>query len=191
MKFEKISYAQFEKDSTFKNKEEIYNNLKIPCKATKGSKGYDFFAPAGFTLAPGGSLNIPTGIKCQLDDDKGLFIFPRSGLGFKYMIQLANTIGVVDVDYYGNEGNEGHIFIKLHNGGSQTVKVKAGEAFAQGIILQCFDVEDEETPSQIRKGGFGSTTTEESSTIEEKEEPSVIEIVEEQDEMFYSESEDE
>ena len=167
-KFEKISFEQFEADSNFKNTQEIYDNLKIPSKATIGSKGYDFFAPAGFTLRPGCSLKIPTGIKCQLEDDKGLFIFPRSGLGFKYMVQLANTIGVIDVDYYNNEGNEGHIFIKIRNGGTETVKVGAGEAFAQGIILKCYDAEnEEEQPLQIRKGGLGSTT--DMATVEAEE----------------------
>ena len=158
MKFEKISLEQFSKDTSFANPKEVYDKIKLPKKATKGSKGYDFFAPTGIVLAEGASMVVNTGIKCELDDDKGLFIFPRSGLGFKYRLQLANTIGVIDVDYYDNESNEGHIKIKLYNGGNQTVKIEEGAAFAQGIILKCYEVENEETPSQVRKGGFGSTS---------------------------------
>ena len=159
MKFEKISLEQFTKDYNSQDAKEIYDKIKLPAKATKGSKGYDFFAPMTFVMAPGTSMVINTGIKCQLDDDKGLFIFPRSGLGFKYMLQLANTVGIIDVDYYGNESNEGHIKIKLHNGGDKIVKIAQGTAFAQGIILQCFDVEETEEPTKTRVGGFGSTTT--------------------------------
>lgn len=157
-KFEKISFEQFKED--FKSEDKAkYDSIKLPKRATKGSLGYDFYAPGKMTIAPGGFVIVNTGIKCQLDDDKGLFIFPRSGLGFKHKIHLANTIGVIDVDYYNNIGNEGHIKIKLCNGSNDTVKIEAGEAFAQGIILQYFTAEEDNNEDFIiREGGFGSTT---------------------------------
>ena len=156
-RFEKISLEQFLKDS--QSTEEIYENIVIPRRATKSSAGYDFFAPSNISLAPGGYMIINTGIKCQLDKDKVLMIYPRSGLGFKYKVHLYNTVGVIDSDYYNNENNEGHIKIKICNGSNQVLKIKTGEAFAQGIITQFFTTTEEEPVVTERKGGFGSSYT--------------------------------
>ncbi|MBQ6324705.1 MAG: deoxyuridine 5'-triphosphate nucleotidohydrolase, partial [Clostridia bacterium] len=84
----------------------------LPRRATAGSAGYDFLSPLAFSLAPGESLRIPTGVRARIDDGWVLMLFPRSGLGFKYRLQLNNTVGIVDADYFGAR-NEGHIFIKL------------------------------------------------------------------------------
>ena len=85
-----------------------------------------------------------------------LLLFPRSSLGFKYFTRLANTIGVVDADYYNNEGNEGHIFIKIRNEGESTLHISAGEAFAQGVIIPYLTMDNDDS-SNIRKGGIGSS----------------------------------
>ena len=63
-------------------------------------------------------------------------IVVRSSMGFKYNIRLVNQVGIIDFDYYNNQNNEGHIFIKIQNEGTETVKFKAGEAIAQGIFLK-------------------------------------------------------
>lgn len=89
-KFEKISARQFAADLSDKC---AYDDVKLPVRATKNSAGYDFFAPFDFTLAAGESIKVPTGIRILLDDDKVLMIAPRSGLGFKYRLQLDNTLG--------------------------------------------------------------------------------------------------
>lgn len=138
---------------------EQYDEIKTPKRATKYSAGYDFFAPFGFVLKPGETITIPTGIKCNLDEDKFLAIVPRSGLGFKYKLRLTNTLGVVDADYFNNEANEGHIFVKISNENNENkeLKVNKGEAFAQGIILSYFTTADDKVTKE-RKGGFGSTT---------------------------------
>lgn len=155
MKFEKISIEQFKKDMP----DADYADCKIPSRATYSSAGYDFFAPFDIKLLPQSTLLVPTGIKCQLDYDKVLNIYPRSGLGFKYKIRLCNTVGIVDADYYNNEKNEGHIMIKLSNEGYKTVCIEKGEAFAQGVIQQYFITEnDHESEKQVRAGGFGSTS---------------------------------
>ena len=154
-KFEKVSLEEFLKEGIYS--EDTYNDIQLPKRATKGSMGYDFFAPASISIAPGGSIVIDTGIKCQLDDDKGLFIFPKSGLGFKHKVHLANTVGIIDADYYNNPGNEGHIKIKLCNGGDRMLKIAKGEPFVQGIIMQWFTVQETETFEIERAGGFGST----------------------------------
>ena len=127
----------------------------LPRRATAGSAGYDFFSPLSFSLAPGSCVRIPTGVRARIDDGWVLMLFPRSGLGFKYRLQLNNTVGIVDADYFGAR-NEGHIFIKLFNAGDRTVCVEAGEAFAQGIFLP-FGLTDDDDARGERTGGFGST----------------------------------
>ncbi len=127
----------------------------LPRRATAGSAGYDFFAPADFGLAPGETVKIPTGVRARIGDGWVLMLFPRSGLGFKYRLQLNNTVGVVDADYFGAK-NEGHIFIKLHNAGDRALSVRRGEAFAQGVFLPFGVTEDDEAGAE-RTGGFGST----------------------------------
>ena len=172
-KFEKVSYAQFEDAewNTLNHEpgescspdyvfalQKFYENLNLPKRATKGSAGYDFFAPYSFDLEPGESVKIATGIRVQLDDDKFLALYPRSGLGFKFRIQLDNTVGDIDSDYY-NSDNEGHIMAKITNDGREgkAVHVKQGEAFMQGVITQFFKTVDDESEA-VRNGGFGSTT---------------------------------
>ena len=160
MRFEKVSYNQYAAVSD-KPKNDLlldeYDSIKIPVRATSGSAGYDFFAPWTFVLAPGQSVKIPSGIRVLLDEDKVLQCYPRSGLGFKYRLQLDNCVGIIDADY-SNSDNEGHIFFKLTNDSrdGKVVTVRRGEAFAQGIITQYFKTEDD-TADGIRNGGFGST----------------------------------
>ena len=157
-KFEKVSFEQYAKsvggDVDLYSE---YDNIKLPKRATVGSAGYDFFAPFSFKLEVGETIKIPTGIRVLLDNDKFLAIYPRSGLGFKYRLQLDNCVGIVDCDY-SHSDNEGHIFIKITNDGREgkTISIKQGEAFAQGIITQFFKTVDDETDG-IRNGGFGST----------------------------------
>ena len=105
------------------------------------------------------TIKIPTGIRCRIDDGWVLQIYPRSGLGFKYRIQLDNSVAIIDQDYY-NSDNEGHIFIKITNDTKDVEKiceVKEGSGFAQGIFMQYGLTEDDNTDG-IRNGGFGSTT---------------------------------
>ena len=164
-KFYKVSYEQFEEGFLDYNanasKEiihNIYNELKLPKSATKGSAGYDFYTPIDVYLKPGETLKIPTGIRCEMNERWVLMIYPRSGLGFKYRLQLNNTVGVIDSDYFYSD-NEGHIFIKITNDSNEgkIVDVKKGQGIAQGIFMQYGIVEDDDV-SELRNGGFGSTT---------------------------------
>lgn len=99
MKFNKVSFEQYKKsvggDEELKQE---YDDILIPKRATKGSAGYDFFAPFDIWLEPNTSMVIPTGIQwvSDIDDYAVLQIYPRSGLGFKYQIGLSNTVGIVD-----------------------------------------------------------------------------------------------
>ena len=163
-KFEKVSPSRFRLDwaDTFAEEPEeqiakIYEEIRMPGRATVGSAGYDFFSPLDFVLAPGQTIKIPTGIRARIEDGWVLMIFPRSGLGFKYRIQLNNTVGVIDSDYYGSD-NEGHIFIKITNDSNEekTLSLKKGDGFAQGVFLPYGITSDDETAA-VRNGGFGST----------------------------------
>lgn len=168
-KFEKVTYGQFEKDwldtfdipeldtSTRREIESIYGAITLPKRATKGSAGYDFVSPLTFTLKPGETIKIPTGIRCGMNTDWVLMLYPRSGLGFKYRLQLDNLVGIIDSDYFYSD-NEGHIFAKLTNDSktNKIVTVRRGDAFMQGIFVEYGITEDDKVETS-RNGGFGST----------------------------------
>ncbi|MCM1190614.1 MAG: deoxyuridine 5'-triphosphate nucleotidohydrolase [bacterium] len=143
---------------TEKEIQDMYEALALPTRATRGSAGYDFFAPFSFSLPAGAGIKIPTGIRARIDEGWVLKLYPRSGLGFKYRLQLNNTVGIIDSDYYDSD-NEGHIFIKLTNDSREgkTLKVAQGTGFAQGIFLEYGITADDEAEG-ARNGGFGSTT---------------------------------
>ena len=118
-KFHKVSENRFLKDWKDKFPEaseeeirEIYSRIALPKRATAGSAGYDFFAPSDVSLAPGEIITIPTGIRAEMKEEWVLKCYPRSGLGFKYRLQLNNTVGIIDSDYFYSD-NEGHIFQRL------------------------------------------------------------------------------
>lgn len=163
--FHKVSFEQFEeswKDSFPGTSDEeikaIYDQIKLPKRATRGSAGYDFFSPVDFTLKPGETIKIPTGIRVFIEEDWVLNIFPRSGLGFKFRLQMNNTVGIIDSDYFYSD-NEGHIFVKLTNDSNEgkTVSVEQGTGMVQGIFMQ-YGVTIDDEVTEVRNGGFGSTT---------------------------------
>ena len=136
----------------------IYEELKLPRRATRGSAGYDFFAPETFTLNPGETRKILTGIRVRIEDGWVLKLYPRSGLGFKYRMQFNNTVGIIDSDYYGSD-NEGHIQAKITNDSREgkSMTVEAGTGFSQGIFVE-YGITVDDDASDVRNGGFGSTT---------------------------------
>ena len=136
---------------------DIYNSIQLPIRATSGSAGYDFKSPITFTLKHGQTIKIPTGIRAKIDDGWVLKCYPRSGLGFKYRLQLNNTVGIIDSDYYYSD-NEGHIFAKLTNDTNEdrTVEIAAGSGFMQGIFVE-YGITVDDDVTDVRNGGFGST----------------------------------
>lgn len=163
--FEKVSFKQFLKDynDTFdygQSDEEIkkiWEDIKLPTRATAGSAGYDFITPIDFTLEAGTTIKIPTGIRCRIDNGWVLKLYPRSGLGFKYRLQLNNTVGIIDSDYYYSD-NEGHIFIKITNNSNENkiIVLKKGGGFTQGIFVP-YGITINDESDGVRNGGFGST----------------------------------
>lgn len=164
-KFEKVSLKQFMEGMsadypqyTKEDIEKMYEAIILPKRATKGSAGYDFYAPFAFSLAPGATIKIPTGIRVSMEEDWVLKLYPRSGLGFKYRLQLNNTVGIIDSDYYYSD-NEGHIFSKITNDSNEgkVLEVPSGSGFMQGIFLE-YGITVDDDAQGIRNGGFGSTT---------------------------------
>lgn len=173
--FEKVSFERFLEDFqaggfSYLNKdidnfvsvpeEEIrfiWESIEIPKRATSGSAGYDFKAPFGFELRPGKTIRIPTGIRAKIDEGWWLGCLPRSGLGFKYRLQLNNTMGVIDSDYYFSD-NEGHIFAKITNDSNEnkTITVEAGSGFIQAIFIP-YGIAYSDNADGVRNGGMGST----------------------------------
>ena len=163
-KFMKVSYERFESDFSalfpaYSENEikDIYESIALPSRATSGSAGYDFHSPVSFELKPNETINIPTGVRVKMQDGWVLAIFPRSGLGFKYRMQLNNTVGIIDSDYFGSK-NEGHMFIKFTNATNENkiITIDKGNGIAQGIFLP-FGITEDDNVSSVRDGGFGST----------------------------------
>lgn len=164
-KFHKVSFNQFSEgwidtfgETSETELQQIYSEIKLPRRATAGSAGYDFYTPGNFTLAPGETIKIPTGIRVEMEQEWVLKCYPRSGLGFKYRLQLNNTVGIIDSDYFYSD-NEGHIFAKLTNDSNErkTLELKSGEGFMQGIFVE-YGVTVDDDVTDVRNGGFGSTT---------------------------------
>lgn len=161
-KFQKVSFKQFKKDweDTFDtgNCESIYEQIKKPERATKGSAGYDFYTPLSFSLQPGETIKIPTGIRVEIEEGWVLNCYPKSGLGFKFRMQLNNTVGIIDSDYFYSD-NEGHIFSKITNDSNENkvLTLEVGDGFMQGIFTEYGITTDDEV-TDIRNGGFGSTS---------------------------------
>ena len=161
--FFKVSEEQFVRDwctATRRSADEakkVYQNIRLPRRATKGSAGYDFESPISFELKPGETIKIPTGIRAVIDENWVLKIYSRSSLGFKYRLWLDNLTGIIDSDY-SNSDNEGHIFIKVTNNSleDKIVRINRGDKFVQGIFVQYGTVIDDDAVEE-RNGGFGST----------------------------------
>lgn len=157
-RFEKVSFKEFEKGYEGENAREVYDDIKLPARATAGSAGYDFYAPFDIVLKPGETIKVPTGIRCYMENNYVLQTYPRSGLGFKYRLQLNNTVGIIDADYY-NSDNEGHIFAKITNDSNEgkTIEIKKGQGFMQGLFIE-YGITYDDNADGVRNGGFGSTT---------------------------------
>lgn len=156
--FQKVSFEEF--SHHFDDPEvagAAYAVVRIPTRATVGSAGYDFVTPVAIRLQPGQSVLIPTGIRAKIEEGWVLQIFPKSGLGFRFRLQLDNTVGIIDQDYY-NSDNEGHIMVKLTCDAKSdtTFSLPAGKAFVQGIFLP-FGITADDDALGVRNGGFGST----------------------------------
>lgn len=163
-RFEKVSFEQFYQamtDTFGELSEEAvrkdWERIELPTRATAGSAGYDFHTPVEVCLKPGQTAKIPTGIRVAINGGWFLGCFPRSGLGFKFRVQLDNTVGIIDSDYYSSD-NEGHIFAKITNDSKsdKTLCLDFGDKFMQGIFIP-YGVTYSDDVDTERNGGIGST----------------------------------
>lgn len=146
----------FEIAKGFENKQ-----INLPIRKTKYSAGYDIEAaedciiPA-FQAGQKPTL-IKTGIKAYMQDDEVLMLYNRSSNPKKKGLVLANSVGVIDKDYYGNADNDGHIMFAFYNIKKEDVEIKKGEAIGQAIFQKYLTTDNDEAEGE-RTGGFGSTT---------------------------------
>lgn len=136
------------------------SNINLPIRKTKCSAGYDIEA-AEDTIIPSFRKGmkptlVKTGIKAYMEDDEVLILANRSSNPGKKGLILANSIGVIDSDYYGNPDNDGHIMFAFYNIKEEDIVIKKGDAIGQGIF-QKYLVTDNDISQGERKGGFGST----------------------------------
>lgn len=100
---------------------------------------------------------VSTGVKCQLDPGYYLELSPRSSTPLKYWLVMANSVGIIDADYYNNPDNEGEIFLQLINLSPFNIQLHKGDVIGQGIIKK-YEVTNNDTATGERLGGFGSTS---------------------------------
>lgn len=154
-RFAHVSAAQFARDAAGFAQAMPVAEIPLPRRATPGSAGYDFTCPVQVTLTPGQQAVIPTGIRVLMAPGWVLLNCPRSSLGRKHGLRLANTVGVIDGDY-AQADNEGHILVALVNGGDHPVTIAPGERFCQGLLVP-YGLAEGDDPAASRTGGFGST----------------------------------
>ena len=136
------------------------SNINVPIRKTKYSAGYDIEA-AEDTIIPSFKKGsnptlIKTGLKAYMQDDEYLMLCNRSSNPKKKGLILANSVGIVDKDYYGNPDNDGHIMFAFYNIKEEDIKIKKGEAIGQAIFQKYLVVDDDNAEGE-RAGGFGST----------------------------------
>ncbi len=135
-------------------------NINLPVRSTKNSAGYDIEA-AEDCIVPAFKLGqkpvlVKTGLKAYMESDEVLILANRSSNPGKKGLILANSIGVVDSDYYGNPDNDGHIMFAFYNFKDEDIEIKKGERIGQAMF-QKYLVTDDDIASGERTGGFGST----------------------------------
>jgi len=136
------------------------SNINLPVRSTKNSAGYDIEAAEDVTI-PAFKLGqkpvlVKTGLKAYMQSDEVLILANRSSNPGKKGLILANSIGVVDSDYYGNPDNDGHIMFAFFNFKDEDIEIKKGERIGQGMF-QKYLVTDDDIAGGDRTGGFGST----------------------------------
>ena len=136
-------------------------NINLPERKTKFSAGYDIEAAEDITVpkfVPGIKPTlVKTGLKAYMMDDEVLYLYNRSSNPGKKGLILANSVGVIDKDYYGNEDNDGHIMLAFFNIKDEDIEIKKGDAIGQGVFAKYLIVDDDNADG-IRQSGFGSTS---------------------------------
>ena len=135
--------------------------INLPERKTKYSAGYDVES-AEDVIIPSFKKGmkptlVKTGIKAYMQDDEVLMLYNRSSNPKKKGLILANSIGIVDKDYYGNPDNDGHIMFSLINLKDEDLQIKKGDSIGQAMFGKYLTI-DNDNATGVRKGGFGSTS---------------------------------
>ena len=145
----------FEVAKGFEDKE-----INLPIRKTKYSAGYDVEAAENIIIPafkPGMKPTlVKTGIKAYMGNNEYLMLANRSSNPGKKGLILANSVGIVDKDYYENPDNDGHIMFAFFNIKDEDVEIKKGDCIGQAIFMP-FLVVDGDVADGERIGGFGST----------------------------------
>lgn len=128
----------------------------LPQRATAHAAGYDLKAAETVNIKPGEIKLVPTGLKAYMQENEVLYLYDRSSNPKKLGLVLANSVGVIDRDYYNNIDNEGHIFIQFKNISKLNVRVEKGTRIAQAVFAPVL-LADDDNAAGSRSGGFGST----------------------------------
>jgi len=137
---------------------EVAPEVVLPTRSDVRSAGYDFYSPIDIQILPAQKIVLWTNVKAYMGEDEVLMLYPRSSMGIKKGLMLANTVGVIDSSYYGNEDNDGNIGLALLNTSGKAIDIKRGDRIVQGVFTK-YLVSDNGNPnaSIVRKGGIGST----------------------------------
>lgn len=134
-------------------------DIELPRRSTAHAAGYDIAAATDLTIPafrPGTKPTlIPTGLKAYCQPDECYYVFNRSSGAGKGIV-LANGVGVIDADYYGNPKNDGHFQVLVFNVTDHDLKIHKGDRIAQVIFQKFLTVDCDDADGQ-RTGGFGST----------------------------------
>lgn len=131
--------------------------ITLPKRGSRHSAGYDFVTPAAFTVQPGEVVKVVTDVKAYMQSGEVLQVHVRSSAGLRGLM-LANTVGIVDADYYSNAGNDGNIILALRNLGTEPLCVEAGERVAQAVFMPYLLADgDDLEQGTVRSGGLGHT----------------------------------
>lgn len=130
-------------------------NINLPIRADKGSAGYDFYSPESVEIKPSEKATIWTDIKSYMASDEVLKVYPRSSMGIKFNVSLANTVGIIDSSYYNNPDNDGNIGICIVNNSEEVYNINEGDRIGQGIFQKYLIVDDDNVLNEGRTSGIG------------------------------------
>ncbi len=134
--------------------------INLPVRKTKAAAGYDIEAAEDCIIEPfkpgDNPTLVKTGLKAYMPDDEYLMLCNRSSNPKKKGLVMANSVGIIDADYYGNPDNDGAMMFAFYNVKDEAIKIKKGEAIGQGIFMK-YLITDDDSADGVRMGGFGST----------------------------------
>ena len=136
-------------------------DIHIPVRKTKYAAGYDIEA-AEDTVIPAFKQGqkptlVKTGLKAYMPEDEYLMLCNRSSNPKKKGLVMANSIGIIDSDYYENPDNDGHFMFAFFNIKAEDIEIKKGDVIGQAIFQKYLTVDNDKAEGE-RVGGFGSTS---------------------------------